>query len=199
MKTIEELKKETIWEKGKLTIIGAKTLGGKTQLAVYKTLKAAESGNNVLYLSMLNEKEDIVSRLAFFKLGKRIDYINVQEEDKEIYNEAVESIENLPIEIEECSDLSILDIVEIVKGKKNLDLLIIDPLHAINISNLDVPTRKDKLIKAIKELKELSKSQNIGIILTAQMKRDNKGDNDLYQGKEIAELSDKYFAVEIES
>lgn len=199
MKTIEELKKETIWEKGKLTIIGAKTLGGKTQLAVYETLKAAEAGNNVLYLSMLNKKEDIVSRLVFFKLGKRIDYINVQEEDKEIYNEAVESIENLPIEIEECSDLSILDIVEIVKGKKNLDLLIIDPLHAINISNLDVPTRKDKLIKAIKELKELSKSQNIGIILTAQMKRDNKGDNDLYQGKEIAELSDKYFAVEIES
>lgn len=202
MKKIEELMKETIWEKGKLTIIGAKTLGGKTQLAVNETLKAAETGKNVLYLSMIKKKEDIMSRLVFFKLGKRFDYLIIKEEDKEIYNDTVKSIENLPIEIYDCSDLSVSDIetlVRVLNNDKKIDLVIVDPLHAINISNSDVPTRKDKFINVVETLKEISKNKDLGVILTAQIKRDNLGDDDLFEGKEIASISDKYFAIEREN
>lgn len=195
MKTIKELKKETIWEKGKVTTIGSQDIEEKTFLALNEGLKAAKSGKNVLYLSLPYNKIEIETRLIYILFDEGINF-----------KEATSLAKKLPIEINDKFFLTTLDIVELLKKRENIDLLIIDPLDMMNLLMIDPldmmgltflngDTREERFIDIVKKLKKLANDLGVGIILTSHIKRGDVEDDDLKEGKEIAALSDKYFAI----
>lgn len=184
MRTIKELKKETIWKKGKVTTIGSQDLDVKTTLVLSEGLKAAKSGNDVLYLSRLYNKKEIKTRLAYILFNEDINF-----------KKATDLVESLPIEINDKGFWTIPEIVELLKKKENIDLLIIDSLDLIDLIYLNGNTKEERVIDVIKKMKKLANDLDVGIILTSHIKRGNIEDDDLKEGKEIAALSDKYFAV----
>lgn len=184
MKTIEELKKETIWEKGKVTTIGSQDIEEKTFLALNEGLKAAKSGKNVLYLSLPYNKKEIETRLTYILFNENINF-----------QQATDLVKKLPIEINDKFFWTMPEIVELLKNRENIDLLIIDPLDMMDLISLNGDTREERFIDIVKRIKKLANDLDIGIILTSHIKRGNVEDDDLKEGKEIAALSDKYFAI----
>ena len=87
------------------------------------------------------------------------------------------------------------EIVELLKEREDIDLLIIDPLDMMDLFSLNGNTREERFIDIVKRMKKLANDLDIGIILTSHIKRGNVEDDDLKEGKEIAALSDKYFAI----
>lgn len=182
-------KQEVVWNKGEITTIGARTAGGKTQTAVHEALKSAEKGKNVLYLAMVNKKEDILSRLVSYKLGRRIDFYNIKKEDETEYKDTIKEIEDLPIEIEEHTTLTIEEMVEIIEDKEDVDLLIVDPVDYI-----DMPFDRQSLIEEVEKLAHLSTSKNLGILLTLQIGREDEASIP-FRKVLITLLSNRYLVI----
>lgn len=184
---MEIAEQKRIWNKGEVTIIGATAARGKTQTVLYEALKSSEEGKNVLFLSMEERKENIMTRLVSYKLGSH----NIQKEDETEYKNTVKAIESLPLKIEEHLSLDISDVIEIVEKTKNLDLLIIDPINSIG-----TPWSRATFIDNMKKLKDLSRDKKLGVILTAQL---NKGTELVPPCREdkIVLLSDRCFVVDI--
>jgi len=83
------------WRSGQLSLIGAPTGGGKSQLAVKSLLKAAENGLRATYITLADiDASDIKRRMIRMKSG-----LFSREEEPEIWDDAVSAIERLNVEI----------------------------------------------------------------------------------------------------
>lgn len=148
---IEELDNLLKLETGKLVVLAGRPAMGKSDFTLDIVKNVLKENGNVLMFNMESTKENILKKI--------------------FNNENKFYVENLFIN--DKGRITIDEIIEIckeTKKQKNLELIIIDYLQLIQVSN-DLDTRKEEVDEIVKMLEELSEEMNITIILVSELSR----------------------------
>lgn len=170
---------------GQLVILAARPAMGKTAFALHVAMEAAKSGNNTVVFSLEMPGTSLADRMlistgdlnaAAFRSGTL-----VESEEKSLYD-AVGSLSQLPITIEDTSGLSVSQIKSIAKNlqrKGKCNFIVIDYLQLIDMkSENKFYSREQEVSQCTRELKMLAKSLDVPVLLLSQLSRKCEERND---------------------
>lgn len=171
--------------KSNLIVFGGRPSMGKTALALFFTVQAAQQGKKVLYVNIEMTTDSLVERCNSKGLNyKHLRNRTLSNEEHLILTNNLSEFMNLPITITENVNTfpAILAEARKQKLKNGLDFLVVDYLQLINNSQ-QFERRQLEIAYMTRTLKALSKELDIPILLLAQLNRASKG-----QEKEIPRL-----------
>lgn len=166
-------------KKGEFTVIAGRPSMGKTLIALHLADGLADNGYKVGLFEMEMTEEALgMRRLSYTALVESYKLQRGSLDDKE-WNRVSKAYEKLATRnnlYTDCSpDNSILDIkakVKLLKEQKGLDVIIIDHLTLLNISNKE---RRDIAIGGItRQCKLMAKELDISVIILSQLNRANE-------------------------
>lgn len=168
------------FRRGRLYLLGGSAGEGKTGLALFMAQNLAYKQNKkVLFFSLEMSKFDIVGRLAsilykvpHYRIQKpwllqKEDFLNLQNTISKIYKS------NLTLE---SDNWTIAEILKKIQDDKS-DIVFIDHLQYIPQQNNGKEKTNEILGNFIKQLRDLTKKQNICTVLLAQTKRKERLDS----------------------
>lgn len=166
------------FQKSDLVILAARPSVGKTTLAMDFVVNAAKSGVSVGMFSLEMSKEQLGARMvgAESKVGswKIRNSCVTSEGDKEKVSEAIATLTELPIFIDDTSSLTISKIkssARRMKKQENIGLIVVDYLQLITTTGNTTSSKNDKVSDISSGLKHLAKELKIPVIALSQLSR----------------------------
>lgn len=173
-----------------LITIGGRPGMGKTACGLTLAVNAAKSGKRVLFFSLEMSYEQLWARVLSRLAKAPVHSGNLQDDEWEAVDLVAYEASRLPIDIDDSTGLTALDIcarANQYKRKNGLDMVIIDYLGFIK--SADPKANKVHQIEEITgALKGLAKALQIPVILLCQLSRAIEGKDDKRPG--LADLRD---------
>ena len=151
---------------------------GKTSLALQIAKNIAIQNLPVCFFGFDMSKEEYVFRILGMKLGIEINRLRsgrLQQDEWALLGEAIYSLSQLPIFIEDKRRITVQEIKDKCKNiasssdQKNLGLIAIDSYHMIEYPNLD--DYQLQLDRNTRDLKDLAKELNVPVLITAPISK----------------------------
>lgn len=176
---------------GTLNIIAARPSLGKTALVLciaYHNL-IAKNPKNVIFYSLEMKASELMKRMVALDrlpgtptMGQMQDPRLMSDRQFERFLEALERTRDLPLQINEMPNLSVMDIrarSRRLAAKRDIGLIVIDYLQLISLADNYGGNRTDQIGDVTRKLKILARELNCPIILLSQLnrsveKRENK-------------------------
>ena len=170
------------FQKGRFIILAARPSFGKTSLALNFAKNACEYNSKykrkiVLFITLEMSKEELIKRLLSSYSGLSTDKIN----SGKLTNEEITSLQYASIKIEKLNllinaktFLNIDDLILIIKNLEKeykIELVIIDYLQLISVSNYKGLSREQQVATISRKLKLLANDHKIPIIALSQLSR----------------------------
>ena len=163
------------WQKSDLIIVAARPSMGKTALALGSALAAAEKGYHVGLLSI--EMSRLQVGLRLHGMGAPIDVHalktgSLTPEGWWLFASTIQRFEALPFMLDDSSLLTVEQVAakaRHLKATKGLDLLVVDYLQLLQLSNAE--TRQVGIADASRKLKLLAKELDIPVLVLSQLSR----------------------------
>lgn len=159
-----------------LIILAAESSQGKTSLANYITLNAAESGAPIAFYSMEMSGEQLMMRLAAMKSGVEcttLDNAPLSTEQMKCFDVAIGKLEHLPIFFDDRSSSNLDTIVSSIRSMKikyEIKGVVIDYLQILSI-NKKSASNEETLAEAARKFKNLAKELGVWILCLSQLNR----------------------------
>ncbi len=169
------------WRGGNLIVLAARPGVGKTSFALYFALEAAKAGHWVNIFSLEMNKEDLARILLATESGVYRSSIRdgyLQKSDWHKLNNAVASLENLPVIFRDASGMNVNQIqATIRKNRKNgkCDFAIVDYLQLVK-SSQSKAIRELEVSEISRTLKTTALAENIPILALSQLNRGAEGE-----------------------
>ena len=171
--------------KSDLLLLAARPSVGKTAFALNLAVNMAQEKKRVLIFSLEMTNIKIFERLMAIYSGVSFQVLNADNKTRDdiaAIDFIHESIINLPIEINDSSELTALDIRSIARKVKknhgNLDCIIIDYIQLIKgTSARSVDNRNQEISEISRSLKLMAKELNIPVIALSQLNRASESRN----------------------
>lgn len=165
--------------RGELWLLGARPSMGKSALGVNICSNAADSGFKVLIFSMEMSAKQIVNRVEASYTGiqqKTLRSGKLNNEEWGTHMRGAGVIANLPITIDECSDVSPLYMRRAIARHARsggVDLVFVDYLQLMSSGNgrLDAEERTAAVGVISRALKNIAKDFNVAILAASQLSR----------------------------
>ena len=164
--------------RGDLIAFAGRPMMGKTSLALQLAKNIASQKLPVCFFGLDMSKEEYVFRILGMKLGIEINRLRsgrLQQDEWALLGEAIYSLSQLPIFIEDKRRITVQEIKAKCKNianssdQKNLGLIAIDSYHMIEYSNLD--NYQVQLEINTRDLKDLAKELNVPVLITAPISK----------------------------
>tara|TARA_R110002072_G_scaffold172679_1_gene326845 strand:- start:865 stop:1983 length:1119 start_codon:yes stop_codon:yes gene_type:complete len=165
------------WQETDLVIIGGASSMGKTSFALAILLNACKYSNtpSVIFSYEMSSNQ-LLKRLISMESGVSNSYIINGTLGKDEYlrvNQAIGSIEKLPISIDDCNITSLNYLQSRIReyvSKKNVKLVLVDYLQLVS-HNSKGSNREQEVSKVARTLKNLAKELEVTIIALSQLNR----------------------------
>ena len=162
---------------GQLVIIAGRPAMGKSALASCFSLFAAGSGKGCAYFSLEMSREEVAKRMlssqSSIKLEKLERGFIEGQEDIEKLEGGLEALDRLPIFLDDCPDLSLMEIrtkCRRIKAKGDLSLVVVDYLQLLSSPSAK-ENRQQEISSFSRNLKMLSKELCCPVIALSQLNR----------------------------
>ena len=164
--------------RGDLIAFAGRPMMGKTSLALQIAKNIASQKLPVCFFGFDMSKEEYVFRILGMKLGIEINRLRsgrLQQDEWALLGEAIYSLSQLPIFIEDKRRITVQEIKDKCKkiasssDQKNLGLIAIDSYHMIEYPNLD--NYQVQLDRNTRDLKDLAKELNVPVLITAPISK----------------------------
>ncbi len=158
-----------------LIVIGARPSVGKTSLAQNIMLNVAKQGKRCLFVSLEISKKNAIFK--FLTLATEVPLWKIQKKigiDNQSYIEKKQHLANLPIYIDDSSQLTVSQIKQVIKRQfdlTGLDLVVVDYIQIVKGENTFNKNEASIIKDITSTLKGLSKQFNIPILALAQINR----------------------------
>lgn len=172
---------------GDLIILAARPGIGKTALAINFLVNAAKNINEnkkenekdkiVLMFSMEMGNLQVCQRIVSEESGVEISATRKKLDSLQssLISDAISNLYNLPLYIDDSSDLSIIDIqskIKQISNDKDIKLIVIDYLQLLKGSKTNANMNRQQEVASIsRSLKALARQHNVPIIAIAQLSR----------------------------
>lgn len=169
------------WRGGNLVVLAARPGVGKTSFALYFAMEAAKAGYWVNIFSLEMNKEDLARILLAAESGVYRSSIRdgyLQKSDWQKINNAVASMEKLPVIFRDASGMSVNQIqATIRKNRKNkrCDFVIVDYLQLVK-SQQSRAIRELEVSEISRTLKTTALTENIPVLALSQLNRGADGE-----------------------
>ena len=164
--------------RGDLIAFAGRPMMGKTSLALQIAKNIASQKLPVCFFGFDMSKEEYVFRILGMKLGIEINRLRsgrLQQDEWALLGEAIYSLSQLPIFIEDKRRITVQEIKDKCKNiasssdQKNLGLIAIDSYHMIEHPNLD--DYQVQLARNTRDLKDLAKELNVPVLITGPISK----------------------------
>ena len=164
--------------RGDLIAFAGRPMMGKTSLALQIAKNIAIQNLPVCFFGFDMSKEEYVFRILGMKLGIEINRLRsgrLQQDEWALLGEAIYSLSQLPIFIEDKRRITVQEIKDKCKNiasssdQKNLGLIAIDSYHMIEYPNSD--DYQVQLDRNTRDLKDLAKELNVPVLITAPISK----------------------------
>lgn len=167
------------WQPGDLIIVAARPSMGKTAIAINLFAKsAAMKGKQVCIFSLEMENLKLSKRLILSYGGivrNNFEKGTMSPGDWAAYNNAVTSLERLPIYIDDTPSTTVRYIDSVVRNKARkgeCDVVVIDYLQLVETPETGGNKNREREVAEItRGLKKVAKANNVPVILLAQLNR----------------------------
>ncbi len=157
--------------KSELIFLAGNTGSGKTTLALNLAFNAAKNKKKVLFFSLEMKEAEILERLVK-NIADVDNYAAMSQEKFEQVVKIAKSIKSrLPLQIND-KNITLEAMYSIVKDKQDVDMLIIDHLNILTVSE-KFKDKLERLEYMTRKLKEMAKELNIPILCLCQLNRSN--------------------------
>ena len=168
------------FQRGEVTIVGARTSVGKTSLALNMAYKAARSGTTVAIFELEMTAESLAKRMIAMASNVSLNKImtgNLSDIDKVKVNHAGSELISLPIFIDDGAN-SLVDIEtkcrQLIEKYPELGLVVVDHMSIVKVvGGKKSDSRVDEMRKISQGLHALAKDLDIAILAVAQLNRDS--------------------------
>ena len=169
------------FQRGEVTIVGARTSVGKTSLALNMAYKAAlKGGATVAIFELEMTGEMLVKRMISMASNVPLSKIttgNLNEIEKLKIYKTSEEITSLPIFIDDGPN-SLTDIEtktrQLMEKNPNLNLVVIDHMSIVKVvGSKRTDSRVDEMRKISQGLHMMAKDLNVAVLAVAQLNRDS--------------------------
>jgi len=168
------------FQRGEVTIVGARTSVGKTSLALNMAYKAARSGTTVAIFELEMTAESLAKRMIAMASNVSLNKImtgNLSDIDKVKVNHAGSELISLPIFIDDGAN-SLIDIEtkcrQLIEKYPELGLVVVDHMSIVKVvGGKKSDSRVDEMRKISQGLHALAKDLDIAILAVAQLNRDS--------------------------
>ncbi len=168
------------FQRGEVTIVGARTSVGKTSLALNMAYKAARSGTTVAIFELEMTAESLAKRMIAMASNVSLNKImtgNLSDIDKIKVNHAGSELISLPIFIDDGAN-SLIDIEtkcrQLIEKYPELGLVVVDHMSIVKVvGGKKSDSRVDEMRKISQGLHALAKDLDIAILAVAQLNRDS--------------------------
>ena len=170
------------FQRGEVTIVGARSAVGKTTLALNMAYRAALRGKvpvaifelEMTGVSLAKRMLSMTSNVELYK----IETGNLTAEDKVKIHYANKELESLPIFIDEGTQNTLMDIEtktrQLLDKYPDLGLVVVDHLSIVKtVGGKKTDTRTDEMRKISQGLHSLAKELNVAVLAVAQLNRDS--------------------------
>jgi replicative DNA helicase len=159
------------FRRSEFIVIGARTSVGKSAFLAQLALNVARSGKNVGYCSLEMDYAQLLRRMICFIAGvslRKFLLNGLDAEEKARCLDAVSTLRNLPLKIDERAELSAKTLRAVLKSAKpKLDLLIVDYLQLM----VNGQNRTLEVSDTSRALRVMSKDFQLPILAAAQLNR----------------------------
>lgn len=166
------------FRKGHLIVVAARPAMGKTAFLLSMALNMVVNGQPVMIFSLEMPKKDLGQRLLSMASEISVSKINgqqgvIEEIDKDILQNQSDILSNVPLYIDDASDLTIYEIAtkaRQMKRERNIECLFIDYLQLMK-GNGKFNNREQEVSSISRALKQLAKELDIPVIALSQLNR----------------------------
>ena len=170
------------FQRGEVTVVGARSSVGKTALALNMAYRAAKFGDVPVAIFELEMKgtslaERMLSMISDVEVNK-FTTGNLSELDRIKIKEASNELKSLSIFIDEGTENTVMDIEvktrQLLDKYPNLGLVVIDHMSIVKTTGgKKSDTRVDEMRKISRALHSLAKELNVAVLAVAQLNRDS--------------------------
>lgn len=170
------------FQKGEITIVAARPSVGKTALALNFAFKiATRKGVPVAIFSLEMASELLVKRLIAAESHVPLNKINsgnLQGQDRAKVAQAIKTLSNAPIYIDDSANIRLMDIIaksrQLQAKHPDLGLIVVDYLGLVTTGSTSKgnDSRQEEVRKISLALKGLAKDLRVPIVLISQLSRD---------------------------
>lgn len=161
--------------------LGARPGVGKSAFANSIAVNIAKQNKTVGIISLEMGNVEIAARLAAIDTKTDFSFIfrglmNDEKEMHRVYETLNNQTAGLPIYVSDKTGVTISEIrrrAEVLKHRKNVDLLIIDYLQLVDSANSKSGTRENEIAIISRGIKLLAKDLNIPILILGQLNRES--------------------------
>ena len=170
------------FQRGEMTVVGARSSVGKTALALNMAYRVALYGKvpvaifelEMTGVSLAKRMLSMVSNVEAYK----IETGNLTKEDKIKVHYANKELESLPIYIDDSSSNTLMDIEtktrQLLEKQPNLGLIVVDHMSIVKVvGGKKTDTRVDEMRKISQGLHSLAKELNVAVLAVAQLNRES--------------------------
>ena len=163
---------------GGLTIVGARPSVGKTSLLMSAAMRAAETGEPVLFFSYEQKRVEMAERLLSQVSGVSFTDIrrgNVNDQTKQQLLQSAAMLNRVPLYLDESSppELQLAAIIRRCVRRHKVKLVIVDYLQLIEPADYKAP-REQQVAQASRRLKKLAMNLNVAIVVASQLNRESE-------------------------
>ncbi len=169
------------FQPGDLIILAARPSIGKTALALNMLLNVAKNCNDdecVVMFSLEMGADQLYQRLVSCESGIPSTILrdgSWSENDEYVIYQSIKNISKLPIYIDDCSNISIMEIQtklkQLVSNKKKIKLVIVDYLQLVQGSTKIGTNRQQEVSQISRFLKSIARDIESPVIAIAQLSR----------------------------
>ena len=170
------------FQRGEVTVLGARTSVGKTALALNMAYRVALKEQVPVAIFELEMTAEMLAKRMISMAGNvnlsKITKGGLSKEDEMRLTAASKEIANLPIYIDDSSGNTLMDIEiksrQLLEKYPNLGLIVVDHMSIVKIKGgKKTDTRVDEMRKISAGLHEIAKELNVAILAVAQVSRDS--------------------------
>ena len=168
------------FQRGEVTIVGARTSVGKTSLALNMAYKAARKGTTVAIFELEMTGESLAKRMIAMASNVSLSKImtgNLNEIDRVKIYSASQEVMALPIFIDDGPN-SLMDIEnkcrQLMEKHHELGLVVVDHMSIVKVvGGKKSDSRVDEMRKISQGLHTMAKDLNVAVLAVAQLNRDS--------------------------
>ena len=170
------------FQRGEVTVVGARSSVGKTALALNMAYRAAQRGRvpvaifelEMTGVSLAKRMLSMASNVEAYK----IETGNLTPEDKVKIHHANKELESLPIFIDEGTNNTLMDIEtktrQLLDKYPDLGLVVVDHMSIVKVvGGKRSDTRVDEMRKISQGLHSMAKELNVAVLAVAQLNRES--------------------------
>jgi replicative DNA helicase len=164
-------------QKSDLIIIAGRPSMGKTAFSLNVAENVCDLGGKVSIFSLEMSKEQLLERMVCSQAkiaGENLRRGSLSEDDWKAVKQSLGKIKNWDLEIDDNPSITVAEIRSKLRkshAEKPIDLVVIDYLGLINMSNGKNVNKADAVGETTKALKQLARELDCPIILLAQLNR----------------------------